>query len=172
MIDDLLLYSRLDMNQLPFSFEKVDILAYFSDYCQEAEGEPAGHGIPLKLRNEINHKVFILMDRERFGRVIQNIIDNSRKYMDKADGIIEIFLRETATSVIIEIRDNGPGIPENKLSKIFERFYRMDCSRKSTGGSGLGLAIARQLVEGHDGRIWAKSVLGEGTSILISLKKL
>jgi signal transduction histidine kinase len=112
------------------------------------------------------------MDRERFARVIQNIMDNCRKYMNKGDGRIEIILRETATSAIMEIKDNGCGIPEQDLPNVFERFYRADPSRNSAGGSGLGLAIARQIVEGHDGRVWAKSILGEGTSILISLKKL
>ncbi|MNY67801.1 Sensor protein kinase WalK [compost metagenome] len=90
-------------------------------------------------------------------------------YAEKANGKIDIILRETKTSAIIEIKDNGKGIPENKLPFIFERFYQVDPSRKS--GSGLGLAIAKQIIEGHDGKIWAKSAVGEGTGIMISLKK-
>jgi len=118
----------------------------------------------------LKETVFVLIDRERFKRVIQNILDNAKKFMEKADGQVDIILRETRTSAIIEIRDNGKGIPENDLPHIFERFYRADPSRKSDG-SGLGLAIAKQIVEGHEGKIWVRSTVGEGTRMMISLKK-
>jgi signal transduction histidine kinase len=81
-------------------------------------------------------------------------------------------LRETNLSVIIEIRDNGAGIHKNDINNIFDRFYRADTARSETNGSGLGLAIAKQIVEGHKGRIWGISHGNEGTSILISLGKI
>jgi signal transduction histidine kinase len=112
------------------------------------------------------------MDRERLMRVIQNILENAVKYLDKENGTIVIMLRETRTSAIIEIRDNGKGIPEQELPHIFDRFYRVDSSRGTTDGSGLGLAISKQMVEGHEGKLWARSMVGEGTSMMISLKKL
>jgi signal transduction histidine kinase len=98
-------------------------------------------------------------------------LDNAIRYMDKADGRVEIILRETPSSAVIEIRDNGRGIPEGDLPHIFDRFYRADPARKNADGSGLGLAIAKQIVEGHEGHIWVRSEAGEGTSMLISLKK-
>ncbi|MDD5704229.1 MAG: ATP-binding protein, partial [Dehalococcoidales bacterium] len=104
-------------------------------------------------------------------RVIMNILDNSRKYMDKELGQITVFLRETHTSLIIELRDNGSGIPAKDVPQIFERFYRSDIARSEIKGSGLGLAIAQQIVEGHEGQIWAISHREEGTSIMISLPK-
>ena len=107
MIDDLLLYSKLDLNQMPFNFEKVDLLAYFTDYTQELRTELQREGISLKLQNQVSGNAFILMDRERFGRVIQNIMDNSRKYVRKDEGSINVIIRETATSIILEIKDNG-----------------------------------------------------------------
>jgi signal transduction histidine kinase len=105
-------------------------------------------------------------------RVILNIIDNSRKYMNKKSGRISIILRETKTSIIIEIKDNGSGIGKDDINKIFNRFYRADSARSNARGSGLGLAIAKQIVEGHNGNIWANSNINEGTSIIISLAKL
>lgn len=112
------------------------------------------------------------MDRERMKRVILNIIENSRKYMDKEQGKIIVNLRETKSSIIVEIRDNGAGISNDNINKIFDRFYRGDYARSGAKGSGLGLSIAKQIVEGHKGRIWAVSHGNEGTSIMISLGKV
>ena len=81
-------------------------------------------------------------------------------------------LRETNSSIIIEIRDNGSGIDKNDVNKIFDRFYRADAARSEANGSGLGLAIAKQIVEGHNGTIWAVSHENQGTSILISFGKI
>jgi signal transduction histidine kinase len=169
MIDDLLLYSKLDLNQLPYHFEKSDLASYFEDCVADHKYECEKANLSLALINELKEPVKVLIDRERLKRVVQNILDNAMTYAEKANGKIDIILRETRTSAIIEIKDNGKGIPENKLPFIFERFYQVDPSRKS--GSGLGLAIAKQIVEGHDGKIWAKSIVGEGTGIMISLKK-
>ena len=170
MIDDLLLYSKLDLNQLPYHFEKSDLASYFEDCVADHKYECEKANLTLALINELKEPVKVLIDRERLKRVVQNILDNAMMYAaEKANGKIDIILRETRTSAIIEIKDNGKGIPENKLPFIFERFYQVDPSRKS--GSGLGLAIAKQIIEGHDGKIWAKSAVGEGTGIMISLKK-
>ncbi|MNI12741.1 Alkaline phosphatase synthesis sensor protein PhoR [compost metagenome] len=170
MIDDLLLYSKLDLNQLPYHFEKSDLASYFEDCVADYKYECEKANLSLALINELKEPVKVLIDRERLKRVVQNILDNALTYAEKTNGKIDIILRETKTSAIIEIKDNGKGILENKLPYIFERFYQVDPSRKS--GSGLGLAIAKQIIEGHDGKIWAKSAVGEGTGIMISLKKL
>ncbi|GIM28871.1 two-component sensor histidine kinase [Clostridium polyendosporum] len=172
MIEDLLLYSKLDLNQLPFNFEKTDIIQYFNYCIDEIELELAKNNILISLKNDLKDSRFIKIDRERMRRVIVNIIDNSHKYMDKEKGEIVISLRETNLSTIVEIRDNGPGIDEEELSKIFDKFYRIDPSRNETKGSGLGLAIAKQIVQGHKGRIWAVSHGDKGTSIMISLAKV
>jgi signal transduction histidine kinase len=172
MIDDLLLYSKLDLKQIPYHFEKTDLKRYFEDCTADFLYEYEKARIRLSLVSELKEPVFVFIDREQLGRVVQNILDNARKYMDRPDGQVEIRLRETRTSAIIEIRDNGKGISERDLPHIFDRFYRADPSRRSTEGSGLGLAIARQIVEGHDGKIWAQSTVGEGTRMMISLKKV
>lgn len=172
MIDDLLLYSKLDLNQIPFNFEKTDVAKYF-EYCViENEHELEKANIALKLQNNLHQNTFVMIDRERLRRVIINIIDNSKKYINKPQGEIRIILRETPTTVIIETSDNGAGISKEDLPYIFDRFYRADAARSRMKGSGLGLAIAKQIVEGHGGSIWVRSVENEGTSIMISLKKV
>jgi len=172
MIDDLLLYSKLDLSQLPFNFEKTDIIDYFNYCIHESSLELEKANIEISLKYDFEGPKYVKIDRERLMRVILNIIDNSRKYMDKKKGEITILLRETNSSIIIEIRDNGSGIEENDVNKIFDRFYRADSARSEANGSGLGLAIAKQIVEGHKGTIWAVSHENHGTSILISLGKI
>ena len=86
---------------------------------------------------------------------------------------ITIFLTENLESIIVEIEDNGNGISNNDLPFIFEDFFRTDTSRNSrTGGSGLGLAIVKKIIEGHGGKVWAKSEPEAGTSIYFTLKKV
>ncbi|MDQ7095356.1 HAMP domain-containing sensor histidine kinase [Desulfosporosinus sp. PR] len=169
MIDDLLLYAKLDLNQLPFDFARTDIEEYLKLCLLESEAELERQGIKVSLHNELTQKQAVFLDRERMKRVIMNILDNSCKYMNKEQGQIEILLRDTPTSVIVEVRDNGSGIPKGDLPHIFDRFYRSDAARSK--GSGLGLAIAKQIIAGHHGRIWAVSQGEEGTSIMISLSK-
>ncbi|HJV45827.1 MAG TPA: HAMP domain-containing sensor histidine kinase [Bacillota bacterium] len=171
MIDDLLLYSKLDLNQVPYHFEKTDLAQYFRDCMSDHHYEYEKVNIKLVLMNELKGTVMVSIDRERLKRVIQNILDNAKKFMEKVDRRVDIILRETRTSAIIEIRDNGKGILKNDLPHIFERFYRADPARQSADGSGLGLAIAKQIVEGHGGKIWVVSTIGEGTRMMISLKK-
>ena len=172
MIDDLLLYSKLDLSQLPFNFEETDIIDYFNYCVHESTLELEKSNIEISLKSNLDGPKYVKIDRERMMRVILNIIDNSRKYMDKEQGEITILLRETISSIIIEIRDNGSGIDEKDVNKIFDRFYRADVSRSEANGSGLGLAIAKQIVEGHSGTIWAVSHENQGISILISFGKI
>jgi len=172
MINDLLLYSKLDLSQIPFNFEKTDIIDYFKYCIHESTIELEKSNIKICLKNDLDGLKYVKIDRERLMRVIINIIDNSRKYMDKEQGRITILLRETNSSIIIEIRDNGSGIDEKDVNKIFDRFYRADTARSEANGSGLGLAIAKQIVEGHSGTIWAVSHENEGTSILMSFGKI
>lgn len=172
LIDDLLLYSKLDLNQIPFNMEKVDIEAYLQSCLAESEPELERNTINFSFASELNVKRYTLLDKERMKRVIMNIIDNSRKYMNKDRGEIAVALRETQTSLIVEFKDNGSGIKKEHLPYIFDWFYRSDGARTDIQGSGLGLAIAKQIVEGHQGKIWALSNEDEGTSILISLSKV
>jgi len=172
MIDDLLLYSKLDLKKVPFNFEKTDILEYFKFCISESVPELERANIKIEVISDLVSLNYVMLDRDRMRRVIMNIIDNSKKYIDKKQGKIHVMLRETKLSVIIEIRDNGSGIHKKDVDKVFDRFYRADAARSDITGSGLGLAIAKQIVEGHKGKIWVVSHEDEGTSIIISLAKI
>ncbi|WP_227871944.1 sensor histidine kinase [Paenibacillus albus] len=170
LINELFLYSKLDLNRLPFQFETVHLWPFFHDWTEELMFELEKKGILLRTEINIAPSICVTMDRDHFRRVLNNIIQNSERYMDKTAPIIQIAANEVDDSVVIELTDNGSGIEPKALQHIFERFYRVDESRNAnTGGSGLGLAISKQIMEGHGGSIDARSQLFEGTTIILSI---
>ena len=172
LIDELFLFSKLDLKREPFNFEKVEITSYLQHTTEELMLDL--NKIDIRAEFEPNHDqpLTVIADREKLKRVMNNIIDNSVKYMDKSPGKIRINLLNDTDSITIGIKDNGQGISQEALSLIFDRFYRADPSRNSAiQGSGLGLAIARRIVEEHGGTMWAESEEGVGTSIFFTLKK-
>jgi len=172
MIDDLLLYSRLDLSQVPFNFENTEIGQFFSDCMEENAPDLERKNIKGKFINTLKEKVYVLIDRQQLRRVVLNLFDNAVKYMSpERNGEITVTIRQTFASVIIEIADNGIGIPAEDQPFVFDRFYRADKARSKAMGSGLGLAIAKRIIESHNGSIWVNSKENEGTRFMISLKK-
>lgn len=170
-IDELFLFSKLDLKRLPFHFEKVDIAALLCGFVEELRLHPQYRDVRFVNESPDPGPLIVTADREKLGRVISNIVDNSIKYMDKPDKEIRFKLVRGAEEVTVTIADNGRGIDAEALPHIFERFYREDPSRnRDTGGSGLGLAIVGQIVEEHGGRAWADSEAGRGTSVSFTLK--
>lgn len=174
LIDELFLFSKLDLKKELFNFEKVEIKQYLQDSTEDLKFDLGKKEIKLNFAPKNKEPLWVVADREKLKRVISNIVDNAVKYMDKEAGTIEIILIEGSNEyVTMQIADNGQGIPKEILALIFDRFYRADPSRNAAnGGSGLGLAIAKGIIEGHGGRIWAKSEEGRGTSIFFTLRKV
>ena len=130
--------------------------------------------ITLNYSNIVDPDTMVIADPEQMKRVINNIIGNSVKYMDKTKekSVIDIRILDQVDSIQVEIEDNGKGIAQKDLGNIFERFYRTDSSRNSsTGGSGIGLSIVKKIIEDHGGYIWATSKEGEGTCMHFVLRK-
>ena len=116
--------------------------------------------------------VQVIADVEQMKRVINNIINNSIKYMDKKKGIINMRIKDLGDFVQVEIEDNGKGIAAKDLPYIFDRFYRTDKARSSQkGGSGIGLSIVKKIMEDHGGQVWATSKEGTGTTMYLALRK-
>lgn len=172
LIDELTLYSKIDTNRIPYNFVQLDVAEYFEDCAYDLETELAAKGIEFAYFNYIAGDVQVIADPEQLKRVLNNIISNSVKYMDKQKGLITLKISETEDCILIEEEDNGKGISQKDLPNIFERFYRADSSRNSAqGGSGIGLAIVKKIVEDHGGRIWATSKEHTGTVMHIELRK-
>ena len=108
-------------------------------------------------------------DPDRLKQVFSNILDNTLRHAD-VPGKLRISTRSTGQGLTIRFEDSGPGVPPESLGRLFDRLYRVDCSRsRKSGGSGLGLAICRQIVEAHGGRIEAENSTLGGLSIRITL---
>lgn len=171
LIDELFLYSKLDLKKLPFHFENINLRSYLSDYIEELQFDLEKKDTTLTFAYEEGTTYFVSADPEKLKRVLSNIIENSLKYMDKAVKNIHISLLYEDDFLKVSIADNGPGISLDALPFIFERFYRAEQSRNvQTGGSGLGLAIARMIILEHNGTIFAESEINKGTTISFKLK--
>lgn len=172
LVDELGYYAKVDCDSIPYSFTEISLAEYFEDCVDDLYLELEVKNIKVVYENLVEDDVKVIADAEQLKRVINNIIGNSVKYLDKPEGIIKIRIVDNEKFVQVDIEDNGAGIDEEELPFIFERFYRADASRSTkTGGSGLGLAIAKKVIEEHFGKIWANSKKGEGTTISFTLKK-
>lgn len=172
LIDELTFYSKIDTNKIPYTFTKINVAGYFRDCVEEVGLDMEERNIELGYFNYVDEDVVVIADAEQMKRVINNIISNSVKYLDKKRGIINIRIKDVGDFIQVEIEDNGKGIAAKDLTNIFDRFYRTDSSRNSAqGGSGIGLSIVRKIVEDHGGRIWATSKEGIGTEIHFVLRK-
>lgn len=172
LIDELTFYSKIDTNKIPYTYSKINVAEYFGDCVEEVGLDMEARGVELGYFNYVDRDVLIIADAEQMKRVINNIIGNSIKYMDKKKGIINIRIQDVGDFIQVGIEDNGRGIAAKDLPNIFDRFYRTDASRNSSmGGSGIGLSIVRKIIEDHGGRIWATSKEGIGTEIHFVLRK-
>lgn len=170
LIDDLFLFSQLDVQKLDFSFNKTNIRMYMLDVIEEFTFILGEENIGFKYIDNLKEDLFVNIDGKRIYRTIRNIIGNAIKYGTTEDLAIEVILYNNDDFVFIDIMDNGPGIEKEHLKHVFERFYRIDKERtKDLLSTGLGLAIAKEIVEAHGGDIKVKSELNNGTTFTISL---
>lgn len=172
LIDELTYYTKIDTNRIPYRFEKVSPVEFFYDCVEDVGLDLESKGIIFTNEENVSSKEIVIADVEQLAKVVNNIVNNAVKYMDKTPGRICIRLLDDGDFVRFEIEDNGKGIDAADLPNIFDRFYRTDASRSSnTGGSGIGLSIARKIIEDHGGKIWAASKSGVGTTFIFILRK-
>jgi len=127
-------------------------------------------GVICDYIDRVPEGIKVNMDGKRIYQVIRNIIDNAVKYGQEVGLAIEVELLKEDEFVNINIKDNGPGIEEEKVKNIFDRFYRVDIERtKDLTSTGLGLAIAKELVEAHGGKVFVSSVIKVGSCFTVRL---
>nr|WP_237179333.1 HAMP domain-containing sensor histidine kinase [Paenibacillus sp. MMS18-CY102] len=176
LIDELFLFSRLDMHHVAYDFKPIDLRRYLAHYTEELQFELEKESIALVSSGIEGPPLIVVADPEKLGRVFHNIIGNSIKYMNTEDGAANRFLAiqvsENEEEITVELRDNGPGVSPESLPMLFDHFYRTEQSRNvETGGSGLGLAIVKQIMEGHGGAVRAELPPDGGLAIIVTLHR-
>lgn len=167
LVSDLLTLSRLD-NGVKLNLTHMHIESILKDVSEKMQFEAKKKNQSLTY-TPINEIPPIPLDYDRMQQVIINIVSNAIKYTANY-GVIKIFSSYVSDNAIIRIRDNGMGIPEKDVKRIFERFYRVDKARsREQGGTGLGLAIAKEIINAHAGEISLQSELNVGTEIVITI---
>ena len=172
LINELTLYAKIDTNRIPYNFAPLSVNAYFDDCAEDLAMELDSKNVEFGYFNYVEDDQKIIADPEQLKRVINNIISNSLKYMEREHGLINLRVKDVGDFIQVELEDNGKGIAAKDLPNIFDRFYRTDASRNSSkGGSGIGLSIVKKIIEDHGGKIWATSREGTGTVMYFVIRK-
>lgn len=166
LVRDLRDLSLAQQGQLPLDRRAMDLVALAREVVELSRPLAEEKGIALAV--DAAGPLPVVADRDRIAQVLQNLLANALRYTER--GGVTVAARGDAAEGVVEVRDSGPGIPEEELPFVFERFYRVDRSRtRATGGAGLGLTIVKTLIEAHGGRIWARSRPGEGSTFGFAL---
>lgn len=172
IVKDLDLISKLESNDLNLKKQEFNIVELVQDVFDLLEIEAKKRNVTLLLDKFYEYPIKVIGDIERIEQVLTNLIVNSIKY-GKINGATVLSMEVVKDNkVLINVKDNGEGIKEEHLDRLFERFYRVDQSRsRDQGGSGLGLSIVKHIIEAHDEQIFVKSKIGRGSEFSFTLEK-
>jgi two-component system phosphate regulon sensor histidine kinase PhoR len=171
IIEDLDVITKLEEGRLNLNLERGDIVELASEVIDSFEIKAKSRKIDVRFNSNYDKPIWVEMDRSSIGQVFTNLINNSFNYGEEK-GMTEVRFHDMDKQILIEVSDNGMGIAEDQLPRLFERFYRVDKSRaRNEGGTGLGLAIVKHIVESHGQSINVRSTIGEGSTFSFTLKK-
>ena len=170
-IKDLDAISRLESGEIPVNFERLNLVELINEVIDSLELKAKKYNITLYFKEKYHSPTWVYADREKIRQVFVNLIDNSFKY-GKNPGNTSIKTFELHDQILVEITDDGIGIEEKNLPRLFERFYRTDKSRsRQIGGSGLGLAIVKHIIEAHEQTITVRSTENIGSTFGFTLQR-
>lgn len=168
LVRDLLQLSNFDSKKVSLELKEHDYMKLLRSAIQKVEVTAKQKSQSLKLISDCD-SILGTFDRDRIEQVILNILSNAIKYTPSG-GLVKVFVSQNADHVLMKFQDNGMGIPESDIQRIFERFYRVDKARsRELGGTGLGLSIAKHIVDVHGGTIRIESQLEEGTTVFVNI---
>lgn len=172
IIDDLNIVYKLESGQETLELDNVNIRELIDEVFDENASLAATKNIKLKFKKGTELDYHIEADKEYLHIALTNLINNSIKY-GKEGGFTKLSLYDLDQEILVEVSDNGIGIPEEHLKHVFDRFYRVDKSRsREQGGSGLGLSIVKHIIEAHGQKLHVRSKEGFGTTFGFTLKKI
>ena len=170
LVQDLLTVSQIETGAIKIEKKKLDLRPLVEEIFEQVEAKAKKRNVKLKLIAPIGN-IQVKADAQRISQVILNLVVNAIKY-GKEKGLVQVIVTEKKKVYTISVVDNGPGIPEEHLHRIFERFYRVDKSRaKNSGGTGLGLSIVKHIVQAHNSKISVQSEEDKGTRFEFKLEK-
>lgn len=172
IVEDLDMITKLESGDLNLEFTKFDIVKLIKNVFDLLEMKADKKNITLAFENDNILPIFVNGDKDKIQQVVENLIVNSIKY-GKEGGLTEVsIVNLTNKKALIRISDNGEGIEAQNVSRVFERFYRVDKSgSRSEGGSGLGLSIVKHIIEAHKEKIYVESEFGIGSEFSFTLEK-
>ncbi|MEZ4817354.1 MAG: ATP-binding protein [Flavobacteriaceae bacterium] len=172
IVKDLDMITKLEVGDLVLYKEDFNIVELVQNVFDLLEMKAAKKNIALTFDIDYQDSIMVHADRERMQQVLTNLIENSIKY-GKNDGTTEVSIEDLIKNkVIVRVTDNGEGIEKENLSRVFERFFRVDKSgSRKVGGSGLGLAIVKHLIDAHKEKIYVESQFGVGSEFSFTLEK-
>jgi two-component system phosphate regulon sensor histidine kinase PhoR len=171
LLNDLDEISKLETGQISIHLEKFDIVELILETVDHLIDKAQRQNIEIVIDLKNNIPVYVKADRQRIQQVLINLIDNSIKY-GRDGGKTKVNLYPLLDQILVEVTDNGLGIEEKNISRVFERFFRTDKSRsRDVGGSGLGLSIVKHIIEAHQQTVHARSTEGIGTTFGFTLAK-
>ncbi len=172
IVKDLEEISKLESGELKLNLHRFDLIDLSRDVLAFLEMKAADANVMINIENKTDGSVVVKADKERIRQVLINLIENAIKYADKTENKVIVKFFDMDEKYLIEIKDNGRGIAEENLQRIFERFYRTDRGRsREKGGTGLGLAIVKHIIEAHKQTITVRSQLNLGTTFSFTLSK-
>jgi two-component system, OmpR family, phosphate regulon sensor histidine kinase PhoR len=168
LIEDLLTISRLESGQVLMNFQRAELHGVADRVLSDLESRAAAKQVTL--RNEVPAEFAAHADAERLQQVLFNLVDNAIKYGRTGGSVVIGARRNDKKQIELWARDDGPGIPLEAQTRVFERFYRVDKARsRDAGGTGLGLAIVKHIVQSHGGEVWVESEPGKGAMFCFTL---
>ena len=171
IVEDLESISRLESGEMKLNIEKFDIVKLVEEVLEMMEIRAKQKSIKLSISGIYSKPLKVTGDRQRIYEALNNLIINSINYGRK-DGKVVVTFMDMGDNLLIDVTDNGIGISEKDLPRIFERFFRTDKSRsRDQGGTGLGLAIVKHIIEAHNQTINVRSRIDKGSSFAFTLKK-
>jgi two-component system phosphate regulon sensor histidine kinase PhoR len=172
LVDDLDEISKLESGKIPLVQEAFNIQELVKEVYDELQFKAKEKQIQLSLKKGTERPLYVYADKQKMKQVLVNLVDNAIKYGNDRGNVITGCYEVDDKNVYVEVSDNGPGISEEHMPRIFERFYRADRSRaRAIGGTGLGLAIVKHIVEAHGQTVNARSKPGVGSSFGFTLEK-
>jgi two-component system, OmpR family, phosphate regulon sensor histidine kinase PhoR len=170
LVKDLLTVSQIETGAIKIEKKRINLRPMVDEIFEQLEGKAKKRGVKLVL-NCSDEVIDVKADAQKIEQVLVNLVDNGIKYGNQ-DGKVTVSIEDRKKSYLISVKDNGPGISEKHLPRIFERFYRVDKSRtKLSGGTGLGLSIVKHIVQAHGSKIQVESKVDKGTSFSFKLER-